>query len=92
MVSDLSFNPLTYMMDRQNDAELSMEALTVQEADDEQQRETRRGSVGALVGRQEDSDLTSLTGTLKFVKQTLAMQEDPSVWSSDLTCPSTPLS
>lgn len=82
MVSDLSFNPLTYMVDKQNEAELRMEALTVQEAGEKQQRETRTGSVSAVVGQQEDSDLTSLAGMLKFVNQTLAMQEDPSVWSS----------
>lgn len=64
--SDSSFNPLTYMVDR----------------DDVQQSESRRESESTLVGQEEEEDMGSLTGMLKFVHQTLALQEDPSVWSS----------
>lgn len=71
--SDLSFNPLTYMVDKHTES--SMEALSVQEAES-------REHVSTTMGQEEDVDLTSLTGMLKFVNQTLAMQEDPSVWSS----------
>lgn len=81
--SDLSFNPLTYMADKQDDRNLNMEATSMQEVDEEQTSESRRGSVCTLVGRQEDEvDTSSLTGMLRFVNQTLAMQEDPSLWSS----------
>ncbi|XP_037537935.1 coiled-coil domain-containing protein 18 [Nematolebias whitei] len=75
LLSDLSFNPLTYMVDKQDNTESSMEAVLVQEAE-------RREPVSATMGQEEDVDVTSLTGMLKFVNQTLAMQEDPSVWSS----------
>ncbi|XP_022610747.1 coiled-coil domain-containing protein 18 [Seriola dumerili] len=54
--SDLSFNPLTYMVDKQDDGNPNME--------------------------EEEVDMSSLTGMLRFVNQTLAMQEDRSLWSS----------
>lgn len=78
--SDLSFNPLTYMADKQDD--LHMEATSMQEGDDEQTSELRRDSVCTLVGQEEQVDMSSLTGMLRFVNQTLAMQQDPSLWSS----------
>lgn len=74
--SDLSFNPLTYRVDKRDDINLSMEDSSVQQGDEEQASE----SVSTLVGQQED--MSSLTGMLKFVNQTLAMQEDPSLWTS----------
>lgn len=75
--SDLSFNPLTYMVDRQEDRNLN-----TQEGADEQTSESRRESVCTLVGQEEEVDTSSLTGMLRFVNQTLAMQEDFSLWSS----------
>ncbi len=80
--SDLSFNPLTYMADKHDDRNL--EATSMQEGDDEQGSESRRESVCTLVGQEEEeeADMSSLTGMLRFVNQTLAMQEDPSLWSS----------
>lgn len=82
--SDLSFNPLTYMVDRQEDRNLSRDATLMQEGDDEQGSETRRDSVCTLVGQEEEEqvDMSSLTGMLRFVNQTLAMQDDLSLWSS----------
>lgn len=74
--SDGSFNPLTYMVDKPDNTNISMEA------EDEQHIESRRESVSTLVGQEEEVDMSSLTGMLKFVNQTLAMQEDPSAWSS----------
>lgn len=82
MTSDLSFNPLTYMVDKQEDRNLSMEATSMQEGDDEQASESRRESVCTLVGQEEEVDMSSLTGMLRFVNQTLAMQADPSLWSA----------
>lgn len=83
MTSDLSFNPLTYMVDRRDDVNLNTDATSVQERDDEQTSESRRESVCTLVGQEEEEeDMSSLTGMLRFVNQTLAMQEDPSLWSS----------
>ncbi|XP_068605304.1 coiled-coil domain-containing protein 18 [Brachionichthys hirsutus] len=79
--SDYSFNPLTYMVDEQDGKKLQTEATPTQEGDDGQMKESRRESVSAPVG-QEDVDMSSLTGMLKFVNQTLAMQEEPSLWSS----------
>lgn len=70
--SDLSFNPLTYMVDKPDDA-------SVREGDDEWMSESRRVSERTLVG-EEETDVSSLTGMLRFVNQTLAMQEDPSLW------------
>uniref|UniRef100_A0A8D3A116 Coiled-coil domain containing 18 n=1 Tax=Scophthalmus maximus TaxID=52904 RepID=A0A8D3A116_SCOMX len=78
--SDLSFNPLTYMVDKQEDG--NTEAASVQEEDGDELGESRRESVGTLVGEEEEADMSSLTGMLRFVNQTLAMQEDPSLWSS----------
>lgn len=81
VTSDLSFNPLTYMADKRDDGH--MEATSMQEGDEEQTSESRRESVCTLVGQQEEQlDMSSLTGMLRFVNQTLAMQEDPSLWSS----------
>ncbi|XP_034411805.1 coiled-coil domain-containing protein 18 isoform X2 [Cyclopterus lumpus] len=80
--SDLSFNPLTYRVDKPDDINLSMEDSSVQQRDDEHTSESKRESVCTLVGQEEDVDMSSLTGMLKFVNQTLAMQEDPSLWSS----------
>lgn len=80
--SDLSFNPLTYMVDKQDEGNLSIEGTFMQKVDNEEISESRRESVCTLVGEQEEADMTSLTGMLRFVNQTLAMQEDPSLWSS----------
>lgn len=80
--SDHSFNPLTYMVDEQDDRNLNMEATSTQEGADEQTCESRRESVCTLVGQEEEVDMSTLTGMLRFVNQTLAMQEDPSLWSS----------
>lgn len=64
--SDLSFNPLTYAA----------------EGVQEQASESRRESVSTLVGQEEVEDMSTLTGLLRFVNQTLAKQDDPSLWSS----------
>lgn len=77
--SDLSFNPLTYMVDKQDDGNPNTLA---QEEDDEWMSESSRASVRTLVGEEQEMDMSSLTGMLRFVNQTLAMQEDPSLWSS----------
>lgn len=81
--SDCSFNPLTYKVDPAEDTTLDLEAPTHQEG----ARESRRGSVCTLVGEEEEEeeeerDKDTLTGMLRFVNQTLAMQEDPFLWSS----------
>lgn len=75
--SDLSFNPLTYMVDKQNDANPDSSML-----ENEWESESRRASVRTLVCEDQETPVTSLTGMLRFVNQTLAMQEDPSLWSS----------
>ncbi|KAL0966688.1 hypothetical protein UPYG_G00298450 [Umbra pygmaea] len=62
--SDLSFNPLTYMVDR-----------TAEEVDPGVDLPPRQQT-------QEEMDMSSLTGMLRFVNQTLALQEDPSLWGS----------
>lgn len=81
--SDLSFNPLTYMVDKQDDRKPDVEAASMQEGDDERTSESRRESVCTVVGQEEqEADMSSLTGMLRFVNQTLAMQEDSSLWSS----------
>ncbi|CAJ1071872.1 coiled-coil domain-containing protein 18 [Xyrichtys novacula] len=66
--SDLSFNPLTYMLDGQ-------------EGEENHMSESRRESVSTLVAEDQGMDST-LTGMLRFVHQTLAMQENPSLRSS----------
>lgn len=71
--SDLSFNPLTYMADGNTQS-----AEGVQE----QASESRRESVSTLVGQEEVEDMSTLTGLLRFVNQTLAKQDDASLWSS----------
>lgn len=80
--SNLSFNPLTYMVNEQDNGKLNMEATLMQEGEGEQETESRRESVSTLVGQEEEVDMNSLTGMLRFVNQTLAMQEDSSLWSS----------
>lgn len=81
--SNHSFNPLTYMVDEQDDGNLRREPST-QEGAGEQTSESRRESVSTLVGEDEENvdDMSTLTGMLRFVNQTLAMQEDPSLWST----------
>lgn len=71
--SNLSFNPLTYMTDGN---------LRAKEGVLEQASESRRESVSTLVGQEEVEGMGTLTGMLRFVNQTLAKQEDPSLWSS----------
>lgn len=75
--SDCSFNPLTYKVDTADNTFLDMEASANQEG----ASESRRESVCTLVGEKEE-EMNTLTGMLKFVNQTLAMQEDPFIWSS----------
>lgn len=75
--SECSFNPLTYKVDTADDTFLELEAAANQEG----ASESRRESVCTLVGGKEE-EMKTLTGMLKFVHQTLAMQEDPSLWSS----------
>lgn len=69
-------------MDEQDDRKLNMEATLMQDGEGEQESVSRRESVSTLVGQEEEVDMNSLTGMLRFVNQTLAMQEDPSLWSS----------
>lgn len=80
--SDLSFNPLTYMAG----GHLGAESLSTLGGVQEQASESRRESVSTLVapgeGEEEAEDMSTLTGMLRFVNQTLAKQEDPSLWSS----------
>ncbi|KAM8849404.1 coiled-coil domain-containing protein 18 isoform 2-T5 [Spinachia spinachia] len=78
---DLSFNPLTYMVEKREPVNRDMEDASMQDSGDEQRSESRRESVCTLVG-QEEVDMSSLTGMLRFVNQTLAMQEDPSLWNA----------
>lgn len=78
--SDCSFNPLTYKVDTADDTFLDLEASANQEG----ASGSRRGSVCTLVGEKEEEemDMNALTGMLRFVNHTLAMQEEPSLWSS----------
>lgn len=71
--SDLSFNPLTYM---------AGENPLVAEGAREQASESRRESVSTLVGQEELEDMSTLSGILRFVNQTLAKQDNPSMWCS----------
>lgn len=83
--SDLSFNPLTYMVDERADRNLATEVTSVPGGAHEQTSESRRESVCTLVGQTEEEEevnMSTLTGMLRFVNQTLAKQEDPSLWSS----------
>lgn len=85
--SDLSFNPLTYMVDERTDRNLkATDATSDPGGAHEQTSESRRESVCTLVGQEEEEeeevDMSTLTGMLRFVNQTLAKQEDPSLWSS----------
>lgn len=75
---DFSFNPLTYRVEKKEHVNPDMEAASMLDSDEEQ----RRDSVCTLVGQVEEGDMSSLTGMLRFVNQTLAMQEDPSLWSA----------
>lgn len=71
--SDCSFNPLTYKVDTADDTVLDLEASANQEGAKE----------CTLVGEEEEEEvMNTLTGMLRFVNQTLAMQEDPFLWSS----------
>ncbi|XP_069568595.1 coiled-coil domain-containing protein 18 isoform X1 [Brachyistius frenatus] len=79
--SDLSFNPLTYMPDKETEENPEKEATSGKEGEDEPLSESERESVSGLVGQDGEGDMYSLTGMLRFVNQTLAMQEDPSLWS-----------
>lgn len=77
--SDCSFNPLTYKVDTTDNTILDLEAS----ANQERASESKRGSVCSLVGEEEEEvDMNTLTGMLRFVNQTLAMQEDPFLWRS----------
>lgn len=77
--SDGSFNPLTYKVDMADDTIVAPEASPQPGGASELRRET----ASTLVGEEEkEMDMNSLTGMLRFVNQTLAMQEDPSLWSS----------
>lgn len=81
--SDLSFNPLTYMVDDGDRGHLPSDVSSAREEGSEGLGESRTGSVATLVvEKEEEMDMSSLTGMLKFVNQTLAMQDDPSLWSS----------
>lgn len=74
--SDLSFDPLTYMVDRDGSS-------TQMEVEEDLGSEWRRLSMCTLVPEEEEGEemMSSLTGMLRFVNQTLAMQDDPSVCS-----------
>lgn len=65
--TDLSFNPLTYMVDK----------LVEREGDRDPEKEYLHRQ-----SHEEEMDMSSLTGMLKFVNQTLALQEDPSLWGN----------
>lgn len=85
--SDLSFNPLTYMVDERADRNLATDATSDPGGAHEQTSESRRESVCTLVGQAEEEEeeevnMSTLTGMLRFVNQTLAKQEDPLLWSS----------
>lgn len=83
LTSDCSFNPLTYKVDAADDTVLDLEASGTQEG----ATESRRESVCAPVDEKEEMDVNTLTGMLRFVNQTLALQEDPFLWSSSSTLP-----
>ncbi|XP_032421584.1 coiled-coil domain-containing protein 18 isoform X1 [Xiphophorus hellerii] len=80
--TEASFDPLTYMADEPNSADIRTEAPVGQQGDNMPLTESRRESEGTLVGEDEgEVDMSSLTGMLRFVNQTLAMQQDSSPWS-----------
>lgn len=81
-ISDMSFNPLTYMVDKESDRNPGVEATLMEKDEGELLTDSRRESVSTPVGQEEEVDMSSLTGMLKFVNQTLAMQEDPTLWRS----------
>lgn len=79
VTSDCSFNPLTYKVGTADDTMLDLEASANQEG----ASESRGECVCTLAGEEEEqTDMNTLTGMLRFVNQTLAMQEDPFLWSS----------
>lgn len=83
MTSDHSFNPLTYMVDEEDDKNRKTDTTSKQERASDQTSGSGRESVCTLVGGvEEEVDMSTLTGMLRFVNQTLAMQEDLSLWSS----------
>ena len=87
MTSDHSFNPLTYMVDEDDDKNHKTDTTSKPERASEQTSGSGRESVCTLVGGEEEEngeegDVSTLTGMLRFVNQTLAMQEDLSLWSS----------
>ncbi|KAM6948763.1 LOW QUALITY PROTEIN: coiled-coil domain-containing protein 18 [Aplochiton taeniatus] len=87
VASDLSFNPLTYMVDKleeEEEEEGDPQREGSQDLEEGQERDPRRE---AILGHAQDEgevggDMSSLTGMLRFVNQTLAMQEDTTLWSS----------
>lgn len=81
--SDLSFNPLTYMVENQDETKYNTTLRL--ERDEEQGCDSRRELMGTLVAPDKDEamdNVSTLTGMLRFVNQTLAMQDDLSLWSS----------
>lgn len=76
-----TFDPLTYMLDAREDANRSMHLAP--EGDDGRTGESRRECVSTvLVGDDDEEDMDSLTGMLRFIHQALAKQDDSSLWSS----------
>ena len=76
--SDLSFNPLTYMLDQAGG-----------EDEEEEEEDGGRGGGAKPSGEWDEGPagrsggpLGSLSGMLRFVNQTLAMQEDTSLWDA----------
>lgn len=71
------------MVDDGDRGHLPSDVSSAREEGSEGLGESRTGSVATLVvEKEEEMDMSSLTGMLKFVNQTLAMQDDPSLWSS----------
>lgn len=79
--SDCSFNPLTYKVDTAGDATLDPEASKNEEGATEWSRESVC-TTPISEKQREEMEVDTLTGTLRFVKQTLAMQDDPFLWGS----------
>ncbi|GLD51193.1 coiled-coil domain-containing protein 18 isoform X1, partial [Lates japonicus] len=69
VASDHSFNPLTYMVDKQDDGHPNMEATSIKEGHGEQLSESRRDSACTLVGEEREADMSSLTGMLSLAPQ-----------------------
>lgn len=71
------------MVDDGDGGHLPSDVSSAREEGSEGLGESRTGSVATLVvEKEEEMDMSSLTGMLKFVNQTLAMQDDLSLWSS----------